>query len=523
MPGRNSSTVSSPRRESPRPYTEDDYFALVDGRPRYEGVAAVLADRGIELPWGKRDRRAGHFQRVRAGEPKEHGLPRDPARNGHRALPRVAGLPAPDPGRRAGSRRRLLLAQRRGGAGGRRAARGILRGDRRTAGGGARACRASRPPTPSWPRPATWAGRPTNAWSSRTRSPGSRRRPPADSGWWSAWAGTSRCRTRCAPPGPTSWWTTWTNWSTSRPETTSSWTPGPTPGMHPRPIDPSVEQTIFSLGNGFLGMRGDSLGIGECTEGMFINGLHETWKIRHAESAFGLAEAGQTMVAAPDARTVRVYINDEALEIGRTEILKDELRLDFKDGTLISDTLWRTAEGHRVMVRTRSMVSFSERHLALFRITVRLLDAPAHVFVQSALIGQSNARPIPTPAESDAGELPFDPRKSAGQRRGIADPRRHLATGRDQRAELLRARIEHVGGRGDLARDPHCRASRRLRRVLHRHRRAGRAHRLRLPGEGRGAAHRQVRLLPLLAAARHRGDDQPLRARAEPPGPARRR
>jgi beta-phosphoglucomutase family hydrolase len=34
------------------PYTDEDYFAHVDGKPRYEGVAALLASRGIELPWG---------------------------------------------------------------------------------------------------------------------------------------------------------------------------------------------------------------------------------------------------------------------------------------------------------------------------------------------------------------------------------------------------------------------------------------------------------------------------------------
>lgn len=33
-------------------YTEDDYFRLLDGRPRYDGVRAVLASRGVELPWG---------------------------------------------------------------------------------------------------------------------------------------------------------------------------------------------------------------------------------------------------------------------------------------------------------------------------------------------------------------------------------------------------------------------------------------------------------------------------------------
>jgi beta-phosphoglucomutase family hydrolase len=34
------------------PYTPEDYFAHVDGRPRYDGVAALLGSRGIELPWG---------------------------------------------------------------------------------------------------------------------------------------------------------------------------------------------------------------------------------------------------------------------------------------------------------------------------------------------------------------------------------------------------------------------------------------------------------------------------------------
>ena len=37
---------------APDPYTDDDYFRYVDGRPRYDGVQAVLASRGIDLPWG---------------------------------------------------------------------------------------------------------------------------------------------------------------------------------------------------------------------------------------------------------------------------------------------------------------------------------------------------------------------------------------------------------------------------------------------------------------------------------------
>ncbi|MDR2974311.1 MAG: haloacid dehalogenase, partial [Propionibacteriaceae bacterium] len=38
---------------SARPYTDEDYYRLVDGRRRYDGVRAVLDSRGIHLPPGQ--------------------------------------------------------------------------------------------------------------------------------------------------------------------------------------------------------------------------------------------------------------------------------------------------------------------------------------------------------------------------------------------------------------------------------------------------------------------------------------
>ena len=34
-------------------YADADYYTYVDGRSRYDGVADVLASRGVDLPWGK--------------------------------------------------------------------------------------------------------------------------------------------------------------------------------------------------------------------------------------------------------------------------------------------------------------------------------------------------------------------------------------------------------------------------------------------------------------------------------------
>lgn len=38
-----------------KPYTLTDYFAYVDGKPRYEGVKSFLDSRGIDLPYGHPD------------------------------------------------------------------------------------------------------------------------------------------------------------------------------------------------------------------------------------------------------------------------------------------------------------------------------------------------------------------------------------------------------------------------------------------------------------------------------------
>ncbi|WP_029146420.1 HAD family hydrolase [Microbacterium luticocti] len=35
------------------PYTDRDYFEHVDGKKRYDGVAAVLRSRSVEVPWGE--------------------------------------------------------------------------------------------------------------------------------------------------------------------------------------------------------------------------------------------------------------------------------------------------------------------------------------------------------------------------------------------------------------------------------------------------------------------------------------
>ncbi len=80
--------------------------------------------------------------------------------------------------------------------------------------------------------------------------------------------------------------------------------------------DLGVTETLFTVANGYLGMRGNpDEGRDAYAHGTFVNGFHETWPIRHAEAAFGFARTGQTIVNVPDAKLVKLYVDDEPLNL----------------------------------------------------------------------------------------------------------------------------------------------------------------------------------------------------------------
>ncbi len=190
-----------------------------------------------------------------------------------------------------------------------------------------------------------------------------------------------------------------------------------------RGIDPELagqDETLFSLGNGYLGMRGNhEEGLPLGSHGTFVNGLHETWRIQHAENAYGFAEHGQTIVNAPDAKTIRIYVDDERLNLESSDILDVRRVLDMRNGTLTRTLLWMTPTGKRVRVETRRMVSFVSRHMATLEMRITVLDADADLTVSSLLVNRQDLGSVR--AES-AGEGLADPRKSEQLTERILDP-----------------------------------------------------------------------------------------------------
>ncbi|GAA1708739.1 glycosyl hydrolase family 65 protein [Isoptericola hypogeus] len=176
--------------------------------------------------------------------------------------------------------------------------------------------------------------------------------------------------------------------------------------------DHGVTETLFAVANGYLGMRGNvEEGRESHAHGTFINGFHETWPIRHAEEAYGFAKVGQTIVNVPDAKVIRLYVDDEPLLLPVADLVEYERALDLRDGTLRRDLLWRTPSGKRVRIRTERMVSFAERHLAVMTFEVTLLDDDAPVAISSQILNRQDGQDEYHVPAASLGEG-FDPRKA---------------------------------------------------------------------------------------------------------------
>lgn len=161
----------------------------------------------------------------------------------------------------------------------------------------------------------------------------------------------------------------------------------------PPTSDLGVAESVFTVGNGYLGVRGNpEEGRDYTLNGTYVNGLHETWNIQHAEDAYGLARVGQSIVNAPDAKTIRIYVDDEPFRISRADLSYYERSLDFRDGVLRRSIEWRTPAGKRVLMDFTRLVSLTDRHLGIEEVRIVLPEDSAPVMLSSQIMNRQDGQ-----------------------------------------------------------------------------------------------------------------------------------
>ena len=101
------------------------------------------------------------------------------------------------------------------------------------------------------------------------------------------------------------------------------------------PEDLGVTESLFSVGNGYLGLRGN---YEESRDASTPRHLHQRLPRDLADPArrggVRLRQVGQTIVNVPDAKVIRLYVDDEPLHLSTADLLEYERCLDFRTGVL---------------------------------------------------------------------------------------------------------------------------------------------------------------------------------------------
>src|SRR5499426_2247388 len=155
-------------------------------------------------------------------------------------------------------------------------------------------------------------------------------------------------------------------------------------GFHPEFL--AQLETALALGNGYIGMRGcPEEGGPNAENGTLINRFYETRPIVYGEEAYGFAKTGQTVCNVTDSKIIKLFVDDEPFWLANANLLRYDRRLNMKTGTLDREILWETPSGKQVLITSRRLVSFANRHVAAISYRVKLLNAPASVVISSEM------------------------------------------------------------------------------------------------------------------------------------------
>jgi len=149
-------------------------------------------------------------------------------------------------------------------------------------------------------------------------------------------------------------------------------------------------ETLFALGNGYLGMRGTfEEGLGRAAlEGTYINGFYESAPIIYGEKFQGFAENKQTILNLANAKMIRLSIGGDADKTGEEfnlltgKILAYRRVLDMRQGILQRSLKWQSPQGQQVLLEVDRLILHTHRHTALvrYRLTPLNFDGPITLY-----------------------------------------------------------------------------------------------------------------------------------------------
>ncbi|MBI9096995.1 MAG: glycoside hydrolase family 65 protein [Spirochaetaceae bacterium] len=162
-------------------------------------------------------------------------------------------------------------------------------------------------------------------------------------------------------------------------------------------------ESLFTLGNGYLGLRGDLPLHGKAIRrGTYINGFYEKGPITYGEKAYGFADNWQTIVPLPEGKEVNFTVNGVELFHNKGRFIQNKRILNMKDSYSLWQFSWVDESGRVYEGTVRTIVPFHFKGTAVFIWDIALPDNESSIEISSPLL-----------FDSQGGEDTDDPRLPA--------------------------------------------------------------------------------------------------------------
>src|SRR6056297_145161 len=154
--------------------------------------------------------------------------------------------------------------------------------------------------------------------------------------------------------------------------------------------DPSkqmVEESLFTIGNGYIGLRGcfeEGYPQGDSIRGTYINGLYDRVPMIHAEKAFGFPEIQDKQPRIVDTQTCKVYLDGEKAQLNEGKYEDYYRWLDYKRGESERGYTYRTKSGKTAKLKFNRMVSLKHLNHVIYEVEV---DYHGDIELKSVIYG----------------------------------------------------------------------------------------------------------------------------------------
>lgn len=151
---------------------------------------------------------------------------------------------------------------------------------------------------------------------------------------------------------------------------------------------PSQTASIFSLGNGYIGVRGlaetDGSGAAErARDVVYLNGIYELNPISYHEGAYGYPHESEVRIPVFDCTGILIKIDGETVPNQSWRISHDERRLDTVNGTLHRQVKYENSTGATLIFDFERFVSCDNAHLVAARCHVTSYGFEGEIVIQN--------------------------------------------------------------------------------------------------------------------------------------------